>query len=144
MLAPRQRLGVLGVLLDGEGRVLLAKHALRGRTPWGLPGGFVERGEHPAEALARELLEELRLRVEVGALLRCDRDGLEPGDDGPTGLTLTYACRLANAPSEGPVLGALSWELLEARWVARAEALGLLRGYEAEAIHAAAALPSAR
>jgi len=62
---PRYTAGVNGVLLDDAGRVLLVEHVYHPRHPWGLPGGWMGRGENPAEALVREFLEETALRVSV-------------------------------------------------------------------------------
>jgi len=55
-------LGVRGVAVDGEGRVLLVKHTyLHG---WWLPGGGVERGQSCEEALIREMREEAGVIVQ--------------------------------------------------------------------------------
>ncbi|WP_420479480.1 NUDIX domain-containing protein [Brevundimonas sp. FT23028] len=55
-------LGVRGVAVDGEGRVLLVKHTyVHG---WWLPGGGVERGQTAGDALIREMREEAGLIVE--------------------------------------------------------------------------------
>jgi NAD+ diphosphatase len=43
--------------------VLLLKHRFRPGSGWGLPGGFIEQGEQPSEALRRELREEIGLEV---------------------------------------------------------------------------------
>jgi 8-oxo-dGTP diphosphatase len=60
-------------LIDGEGRVLLAQRP-EGKTLaglWEFPGGKVESGERPEDALVRELAEELGIGV--------DAADLEPG-----------------------------------------------------------------
>lgn len=61
---------VCGALVR-DGAVLATRRgpAMRHAGRWELPGGKVEPGEDDATALARELHEELKLRVEVGALL---------------------------------------------------------------------------
>ncbi len=62
----------VAVMCDGTGRVLLARRPADKTLPGYLefPGGKVERGETPAQALIRELDEELRVIAEV--------DDLEP------------------------------------------------------------------
>lgn len=59
---------VAGVIRDARGRILLARRT-EGRDlagAWEFPGGKVDPGESPEAALARELLEELGIEVEIG------------------------------------------------------------------------------
>jgi 8-oxo-dGTP diphosphatase len=61
----RPMVGVAAIIFRGE-EVLLVQ---RGREPafgqWSLPGGLVEVGEDLHQAVRREVLEEVQLRVEV-------------------------------------------------------------------------------
>jgi mutator protein MutT len=61
---PRFAVTAGAVITDDCGRVLLLKHRFRPGTGWGMPGGFIEAGEQPEEALRRELREEIKLEVE--------------------------------------------------------------------------------
>ncbi len=52
------------LIFNDEGQVLLLKHRFRAGSGWGIPGGFLELGEQPDEALRRELREEIALEVQ--------------------------------------------------------------------------------
>jgi ADP-ribose pyrophosphatase YjhB (NUDIX family) len=46
------------VVLNRNDEVLLLDHILRPGSGWGIPGGFLDRGEQPEMAIRRELMEE--------------------------------------------------------------------------------------
>jgi 8-oxo-dGTP diphosphatase len=66
----RQRIGAYALAYDRD-RVLLCRMSADTPTPdrWTLPGGGVHHGEHPADAVLRELFEETGLRGILGPLL---------------------------------------------------------------------------
>ena len=68
--------GVTGVIFNDKNEVLLFKHTYRQHS-WSLPGGYLKAGEHPAEALEREIKEESALVISADEMLktRTDRDG---------------------------------------------------------------------
>lgn len=61
---PRFAVTVGAVIVDRRGRVLLLNHVFRQGSGWGIPSGFLGRGEQPEEGLRRELREEVGLELE--------------------------------------------------------------------------------
>ncbi len=68
LVEPRFTVTAGALVLDAAGRVLLLKHTFRSGSGWGLPGGFLEKGEQPEEALRRELREEVGLELTAARL----------------------------------------------------------------------------
>lgn len=68
-----QRVAAYGLVQSGD-RLLLVQLTQRTPAPgsWSLPGGGIDHGEHPADAVIRELYEETGLRGRVVELLDVD------------------------------------------------------------------------
>jgi 8-oxo-dGTP diphosphatase len=120
---PRVTLGAAGVVME-SGRILLVEHLLHAYHPWGLPGGWVERGELPEAALQRELREELQLEVEVIKVVLVELQYKRH-------LDFAYLCRPLNS------VGALSAELVDYRWVEPHELPSAMHKFHRAAIAAA-------
>lgn len=109
VLALTQRMytaGVVGLVPNRAGAVLLLRHRFRVPYAWGLPGGFLENKESPNTAFARELVEELGLRVEV-------RPGVLEHELNHSSRTISYVV-LANPVDE--LASQLGPELLDFRF----------------------------
>ena len=65
----RRRIAAYGICHDEAGRILLVRGAVDdARGVWALPGGGVDHGEHPRQAIIREFAEETGLAAEIVAL----------------------------------------------------------------------------
>jgi ADP-ribose pyrophosphatase YjhB (NUDIX family) len=123
LLQPRFSVGAVGVLLDAPGeRVLLVEHVFHVRWPWGLPGGWMARGEDPAETVEREFREETGLRVRAVRPLLVQRT-----PEYWSHMDVVYLC----APDGADQTIRLSSELLNYCWAARDALPPLLAVHEA-------------
>ena len=62
---------VAAVITDAQGRIFATQRGYgEWKDWWEFPGGKIEAGETPRQALRREIREELDAEIEVGELLR--------------------------------------------------------------------------
>lgn len=101
-----RRIGAYGVCRADDGRLLLVRSSDGTALPglWQLPGGGIEHGEHPADAVVREFAEETGLKVEVRALRTVVADVLPA----PAGTPLLHTDRVVYevTPLGGTLRGA--------------------------------------
>ena len=97
------------LLIGGDGQTLLVRK--RGTQAFMQPGGKIDAGEQPVEALARELHEELNLRIEPSQAVYLGRFSApaanEPG--------FTVQAELFQVRIDVPVTPAA--EIEEVRWI---------------------------
>lgn len=97
------------VVMDEHGRILLLKHRFRTGSGWGIPGGFMEKGEQPEEALRRELREEVGMELERAeiAFIRALKT--------PQQMEILFRCRPRD--EEGGGVGAIEPRSVEVKAV---------------------------
>ena len=103
----RNLIVVAAVIRDAEGRVLLAKRPADRHMGglWEFPGGKVDDGEVPADALVRELREELGVAASIGHPITFavhEEPGLRI-------LLLFYAARILDGEPKGKEGQAVTW-----------------------------------
>lgn len=111
-----RKLVVAGLIVGDDRRVLITQRRADQALPlqWEFPGGKLEPGESPVEALVRELREELAVEVAVGRIW----DVLFYAYPAFDLVMLVYACRLR--PGEVP----RAVEVADLAWVATDELPG--------------------
>lgn len=106
------------VIRDERGRLLVVRKT--GTTAFMQPGGKPEPGETAAEALVRELEEEIGIRPAESALTALGRFTASAANEpGHLVVADVFAVDIGDAV---PVVAA---EIEESRWVSRADAAGL-------------------
>jgi len=112
-LSLRVRPSAYALLADADGRIALA------RAPDGvyLPGGGIEAGETPKQAVAREALEECGYRLRVG---RCVQRAVQYALADTGQACLQKRCRFYEAAIEGEDMGQVH-PGHETLWVAPAD-----------------------
>ncbi len=97
---------------DGEGRILLLRRS-DGENLWSFPGGAIEPGEGAADAVVREVREEIGLEVEPVALIGVysspDYAFAYPNGDQVQPVTAFFECRVVGGelgPDMEEIIGA--------------------------------------
>ncbi|MFE5678399.1 NUDIX domain-containing protein [Streptomyces erythrochromogenes] len=118
---PAPLVAATGIVLDSRGRVLVLTTSYE--TDPELPGGTVEDTETAEQGLARELREELDLRVPVGRLLAVDSR-----PPGPLGRSLIVHVHMVGplSPQEAAAISFADGEITAARWLRPEEARAVL------------------
>ena len=106
LVEPRFTVTAGAVVTDERGRVLLLQHFFRAGSGWGIPGGFLEKGEQPDEALRRELREEIGLELESAEI------AFVRTLEGPQQVEIIFRCRPRGS------LGRRNKEIKSADWYA--------------------------
>lgn len=131
---PRLRLGGLGLIqaMRPPFEVLVVEKAYKsGRARYGLPGGCAREGEDAQAACAREIEEELGIKVVPGALLAGHYMPAENGN--AAGQNLVFDCGQIDADTSF-TLGA---EITRAVWLSPGDAVDMLMPYQMSRINAA-------
>jgi len=97
--------------VDDEGRLLLVRRAREpDKGKWDLPGGFLDEGEHPLDALRRELREETGLEIEPGEFIGVFVDRYGDAADAPATLNLYWTARVVGGrPRPADDVSELRW-----------------------------------
>ncbi|HEY9521659.1 MAG TPA: NUDIX domain-containing protein [Thermopolyspora sp.] len=114
---------VTACVFDDDGRLLLACHA-EAQDLWAPPGGIVEPDEDPADAVVREIHEELGLEIRVHGIIGA-YGGPEFRVEYPNGDKVSYVTTLFACTANGDTIRPDGVEISAARWCSAADAAAL-------------------
>ena len=69
IIRPLFQVFAAAVIFDQDHNILLVRSTYQRFHPWGLPGGSLDYGEHPQDAVVREVFEETSMNVAIEKLL---------------------------------------------------------------------------
>lgn len=92
-----KQINVVGAVIRVDGKILCAQRGPDGALPglWEFPGGKIEPGETPQDALVREITEELLCEIRVGCQIEATTYTY---DFGEVTLTTFYCDLIAGQP----------------------------------------------
>jgi 8-oxo-dGTP diphosphatase len=126
LAVPRRRVGVALVALNSSRQVLLLRHVFHPDVPWGLPGGWLKRGEAPVTGVLRELHEETGLTAQLGPVVHI------AGESKPDHIGIAYMGYI-----DQPITIKLSPEIIEAVWFTHTQLPTSLNPFVQQAIQTA-------
>src|SRR5436309_337741 len=76
-------LQIVAAVIERQGEIVLVRQGMPGRRAavWELPGGGIESGELPTEAMIREVREETGLEVLDPGTVLCASSSVDPATD---------------------------------------------------------------
>lgn len=111
MCVVKKSIDVVGAVIVADGKILCAQRGPSGSLGgmWEFPGGKIENGESPRQALEREIAEELQCSVNVGEEVTTTRHEYDFG----VVTLVTFFCQLLEGEPQ-------LTEHLAVRWLAPA------------------------
>lgn len=103
----KKNIYVVGAVIEQEGKILCAQRGAKQSLAlkWEFPGGKIEEGETPQEALQREIQEEMHCEIEIGDHIE---DTTYEYEFGIVHLT-TFYCKLVEGTPALTEHAAIKW-----------------------------------
>lgn len=113
------RMAAYAVILDDQDRILLCQLSEQTDSPgsWTLPGGGIEFGEHPHDAVRREVHEETGYEIVVEECLGVDSFVFQGAERSTHSVRLVFAARVCG----GVQVNEESGSTVQCRWVTMAD-----------------------